>query len=142
MDHDLTPLNHWLDVAMSRLDAASIRAMQREIGKYLKTQTTQHIRQQTSPEGKKWQQRKDPKNRRAMMVKLKKARFLKIKHQAAGLRIGWSGSSGKIAHTHHFGLRQKLQWGVAKYPERPLLGITHADEIAIQNIIIKHLTGE
>ncbi len=68
------------------------------------------------------------------------ARYLKVKADASGVTVGYSGVAARIARVHQFGERDRVAAGMyTDYPARELLGITPADERLIQRIIMDNI---
>ena len=76
-----------------------------------------------------------------MRRRLRTARFLKARADAGGATVGYSGVAARIARTHQYGLRDRVNksGAVATYPQRQLLGITKADRMAIARSVIDSL---
>ncbi|WP_072281630.1 phage virion morphogenesis protein [Rappaport israeli] len=142
LEHNLDELDTWCALQMARLSPVALRRLQRDIGYHLREQNRKRIKAQTGADGQRWAPRKpdtgDGKGK--MYKKLKQNKHLKIRHTTNGLRVGWFNRVGRIARTHHYGLREELKHGVAEYPARPLLGITAADKAGVQEIILRHLS--
>lgn len=140
---DLHQLNSWFDQALKRMSPAAVRKLEREIGDYLIRANRERITAQTAPDGQKWPERKPQTggSNGKMMRRLRQRKHLKMRRSSGGLRVGWFGRVGRIARIHHYGLRDRLQYGIAEYPARELIGITAADVAAVEAIITRHLTG-
>ncbi|HDG1685931.1 TPA: phage virion morphogenesis protein [Kluyvera cryocrescens] len=75
-----------------------------------------------------------------MFVKLRTARFMKVKASSEGAEVGYSGMAARIARIHQYGLREQVGPGAfAKYAPRVLLGISKADEALIRSAVINSL---
>lgn len=87
------------------------------------------------------QTRKDTTKADPMFRRLRTARFLKARADAGGATVGYTGVAARIARTHQYGLRDRVNksGAVATYPQRQLLGITKADRMAIARSIIDSL---
>ncbi len=87
------------------------------------------------------QTRKDTTKADPMFRRLRTARFLKARADASGTTVGYSGVAARIARTHQYGLRDRVNksGAVATYPQRQLLGITKADRMAIARSVIDSL---
>ena len=87
------------------------------------------------------QTRKDTTKADPMFRRLRTARFLKARADAGGATVGYSGVAARIARTHQYGLRDRVNksGAVATYPQRQLLGITKADRMAIARSVIDSL---
>lgn len=87
------------------------------------------------------QTRKDTTKADPMFRRLRTARFLKARADAGGATVGYTGVAARIARTHQYGLRDRVNKSgtVATYPQRQLLGITKADRMAIARSVIDSL---
>ncbi|MFP7610147.1 phage virion morphogenesis protein [Serratia quinivorans] len=87
------------------------------------------------------QTRKDTTKADPMFRRLRTARFLKARADAGGATVGYTGVAARIARTHQYGLRDRVNksGAVATYPRRELLGITKADRMAIARSVIDSL---
>lgn len=131
----------WFDAAITHMTPAQQRKLTREIGQTLRQRNQHRIRAQVGPEGQAWQQRGDAGDGKGQMFKkLRQNKRFKLRQSTGQVRVGWFGRMGQIARTHHYGLRERLQYGLASYPARELLGITPADIDAVREIMMKHLT--
>jgi phage gpG-like protein len=80
-----------------------------------------------------------------MFLRLRLARWLKLKASPEFASIYFQGGAGAIATTHHHGLRDKVSENSTKevdYPARPLLGLSDTDRNEIENIILEHFSKE
>ncbi|MBI6161332.1 phage virion morphogenesis protein [Serratia liquefaciens] len=87
------------------------------------------------------QTRKDTTKTDPMFRRLRTARFLKARADANGATVGYTGVAARIARTHQYGLRDRVNksGAVATYPQRELLGLTKADRMAIARSVIDSL---
>lgn len=87
------------------------------------------------------QTRKDTTKADPMFRRLRTTRFLKTRADAGGATVGYTGVAARIARTHQYGLRDRVNksGAVATYPRRELLGITKADRMAIARSVIDSL---
>ncbi|CAI2488016.1 phage virion morphogenesis protein [Serratia ficaria] len=87
------------------------------------------------------QTRKDTTKGDPMFRRLRTARFLKARADASGATVGYTGVAARIARTHQYGLRDRVNTSgaMATYPQRQLLGITKADRMAIARSVIDSL---
>ncbi|WP_440589205.1 phage virion morphogenesis protein [Klebsiella pneumoniae] len=75
-----------------------------------------------------------------MFARLRTARYMKLRADASGVAVGFSGLAARIARVHQLGLRDQVGPNVeTEYPVRELLGFTRADEKAIQEAVIASL---
>lgn len=82
---------------------------------------------------------KAKRQHKKMMRQMHKAKNLRLRVHQESLILGWSGSAGRVARIHHFGLNEKLKYGLAQYPARELIGLTDSDKKQIRDIVIQHL---
>ncbi|MEB6540296.1 phage virion morphogenesis protein [Serratia plymuthica] len=109
-------------------DRGAVRSFYREdIERYLEINFTQT--------------RKDTTKADPMFRRLRTARFLKARADASGATVGYTGVAARIARTHQYGLRDRVNksGAVATYPQRELLGLTKADRMAIARSVIDSL---
>lgn len=146
LEHNLDQLDAWLTHTLERLTpAAQKKKLLRKVGLDLRRTTARRIAAQQSPEGDAWPARKpqprkkNHRPRQKMMQKLRHTRHLRLRVEQDSLRLGWTGSAGRLARIHHYGLRQKLAYGVAQYPARELIGLAAGDEQLVRDSILKHL---
>lgn len=87
------------------------------------------------------QTRKDTTKADPMFRRLRTARFLKARADAGGATVGFTGVAARIARTHQYGLRDRVNksGAMASYPRREVLGITKADRMAIARSVIESL---
>ncbi|MBN5434812.1 phage virion morphogenesis protein [Serratia marcescens] len=87
------------------------------------------------------QTRKDTTKADPMFRRLRAARFLKARADAGGATVGFTGVAARIARTHQYGLRDRVNksGAMASYPRREVLGITKADRMAIARSVIDSL---
>lgn len=87
------------------------------------------------------QTRKDTTKADPMFRRLRTARFLKARADAGGATVGFTGVAARIARTHQYGLRDRVNksGAMASYPRREVLGITKADRMAIARSVINSL---
>ncbi|MBG6242222.1 MAG: phage virion morphogenesis protein [Candidatus Symbiopectobacterium sp. Dall1.0] len=75
-----------------------------------------------------------------MFQRLRGYRFLKMRADSNGVRVGFDGVAARIARVHQFGQRDQIGPGTfAKYPVRELLGFTTGDEQMITEQVINSL---
>ncbi|MFZ1873250.1 MAG: phage virion morphogenesis protein [Chania sp.] len=87
------------------------------------------------------QTRKDMTRTDPMFRRLRTTQFLKARADASGAEMGYSGVAARIARTHQYGLRARVNksGAMATYPQRELLGLTKADRMAIARQVIDSL---
>ena len=146
LEHNMGDLESWVALTIARLQPAEQRKLLRKVDQDLRRVNRQRMAAQTDPDGRAWEPRKEyGRTRRGrpkqMMRKLRQATRLRVEISDSLIRIGWRGHDSYLASVHHFGLTQRLQFGLAHYPERSLLGITEGDAAMIQESLLRHLQG-
>lgn len=130
-------LSHLLE----RISPAAQQRLKNKIAQKLKTANKKRMTAQTSPDGDKWEKRSKTSNGKGRMMKHLKNQ-LSVRDEGETLKIGFFGSSGRLASTHHFGLAEELRSGFAIYPVRELIGITDEDEAMIEELVTEMIHGE
>lgn len=146
---DLTALENWLDPLIQRLASSEKNKLFKSLGQQLRKRQADRIRKQQNPDGTPFTPRKNRiqknnqvKARKAMFLKLRQARHLKIKTNAEGVAVGYQGRAAKIAKIHQGGFLAKVapSGPLFQYPARKLLGFSQADKDGLLNQIENHLT--
>lgn len=151
----LSRLAHWAAPLLAGLSAPRRRAAMVQVATYLRRSQAQRIGAQLNPDGTPYEPRKPQRLRkkkgairRKMFEKLRTAKHLRksATAESATITITIGGRSARIARVHQLGLRDKVDWRKAKsptvqYPRRELLGITPADEDAMTDILLHHITA-
>lgn len=137
--HNLDGLDAWIAATLAALSPAAQVKLLRKVGQDLRRANVRRMTAQQTPDGASWASRKNPARRGKMMQKLRTGRHLRLTVSRGELRLGWAGRDGRLARIHHYGLRDRLQYGMAQYPARELIGISAADEALIRDSIIRHL---
>ncbi|CAM3041568.1 phage virion morphogenesis protein [Dichelobacter nodosus] len=143
LEHNLNNLDQWLNLMMRRLTNQERLKLNRKIGQELRKINTKRIQSQKNPDGINFSERKNTgTNRVKMFKKLRQTSRFKIRNRFNEVSIGWSSKDGYIARIHHYGLRQRLQYGLAQYPKRELIGLTDEDKAIVRDLLIDHFTSE
>lgn len=130
-----------LSFLLERVSPANRQKLINKIGRSLKQANQKRMTAQTSPDGQRWQARSKSSNGKGKMMKKLKSQ-LSIKNSGDELKLGFFGSGGRLANTHHFGLSEQLKSGFATYPVRELIGITDEDENTINELVEQMINGE
>ncbi|WCH27886.1 phage virion morphogenesis protein [Aeromonas salmonicida] len=81
------------------------------------------------------------KIKRKMFSRLIKSKWLKAKGYSDRAEVSFASTAEKVAHIHHYGLKDKGSKGQdIQYPERPLLGMDAKDVDKIEDLLLTHLT--
>lgn len=151
MSADLSALATWLGPLLAGLSAPRQRAAMVEVSTYLRRSQAERIGAQLNPDGTAYEPRKPRLRkkkgaiRRKMFEKLRTAKYLRKAATATTATITIGGRTARIARVHQYGLRDKVDWRrpaspEVRYPRRELLGFTAADEAAITDIVLRHIT--
>lgn len=86
------------------------------------------------------QTKKDTTKADPMFRRLRAAKWLRTKADAAGATVGFSGVAARIARAHQFGLKDKVGGNASvTYPRRVLLGLSEADRRIIAEKMIESM---
>lgn len=81
------------------------------------------------------------KIKRKMFSRLIKSKWLKAKGYSDRAEVYFASTAEKVAHIHHYGLKDKGSKGQdIQYPERPLLGMDAKDIDKVEDLLLTHLT--
>ena len=154
MSQDLSNLANWAAPLLRGLSVDRRRAAMVQVSTFLRRSQAARIGAQRNADGSPYEPRKartrlrDKKGaiRRKMFEKLRTAKYMRKAATANSATITIGGRSARIARVHQYGLRDKVDWRLPKspqvqYPRRELLGLTSADEQAITDILLHHITA-
>lgn len=148
----LEALEHWAEPLLQRLKPGERRALAKRIGVELRKSQQQRIAAQQNPDGSAYAPRKanakglrDKRGairRGAMFTKLRQARFLTVKADAAQISVGFLGRVARIARVHQEGLSDFVspKGPRVRYERRELLGFTARDRDLIRDLLLEHLS--
>ncbi|MCW8965190.1 MAG: phage virion morphogenesis protein, partial [Candidatus Pacearchaeota archaeon] len=107
---DLTALENWLGPLIQSLARSEKNKLFKRLGQAIRKRQADRIRKQQNPDGTPYAPRKNRiqknnqvKAKKAMFLKLRQARHLKIKTDAEGVAVGYQGKAAKIANIHQGG---------------------------------------
>ncbi|KLV38646.1 phage virion morphogenesis protein [Aeromonas caviae] len=81
------------------------------------------------------------KIKRKMFSRLIKSKWLKAKGYNDRAEVYFASTAEKVAHIHHYGLKDKGSKGQdIQYPERPLLGMDAKDIDKVEDLLLAQLT--
>lgn len=82
--------------------------------------------------------------RGGMFTKLRSASLLSAGADAGSAWVEFVGRAQRIAQVHHYGLKDRVAQGGPEYdyPQRPLLGLSQADEEALMTRLLEHLSRD
>ncbi len=144
---DLTRLENWVEPLLQQITPAARKRLAKKSGTALRQSQQQRIKSQQNPDGTRFaprrtQQKKGSIKRKAMFIKLKRAKYFKVKASADKLSVGFFGRVARIANVHQQGLRDKAHKNAQsiRYKKRKLLGFTDRDKDLILDSLLTHLT--
>jgi len=150
----LSRLANWATPLMAALSPERRRAAMVQISTYLRRSQAQRIGAQLNPDGSPYEPRKPREQlrnkkgaiRRKMFEKLRTAQYLRKAATTESATVAIGGRTARIARVHQRGLRDKVDWRKpnspnVQYPKRELLGFTPADEDAVTDILLHHVTA-
>ena len=141
-----------LSALINNLSPQARRQLARNIGVALRKSQQERIARQRNPDGSVFEPRKPQKQfgkkqvrikRKAMFIKLKTARFLKVRSNANEVTVGFNGASAAIANVHQYGLHSHVRKDrdyKIKYAQRELLGFADEDVELIEGLILEQLS--
>lgn len=122
-----------LSFLTERFNPTTVQKLKTEIAKSLKSSNQMRMSAQVSPDRAKWQPRKNTGSSRGrMMAKLKNQMSIR---NAGDVSVGFFGETSRVAKIHHFGLSERLEFGVANYPSRELIGVSDEDKAMIVDMV-------
>lgn len=146
MASDLHTLEDWVEPLLAKLDPAARRQLAATLGRKLRTSQRERIAAQKNADGtpyqaRKFRQKSGRVKRRAMFVKLRQNKHLKVRADSTGVTVGFLGRVARLAEVHQRGLRDKVSpdGPTVKYPQRQLLGFTQGDIELIRDELIDYL---
>jgi len=143
-------LDAWAAALLARLAPGARRQLARTLAMEVRCDQQRRIAAQQNPDGSPYTPRKSRQQtrsgrirRKAMFGKLRRARHLRIRTDATGAEIGFSGRSARIARVHQEGGTDRVspRGPRIRYARRELLGISPALRARIRALLLDHLTG-
>lgn len=149
MTDDVDALSNWIEPLLRSMEPAERRKLMKSVSRDLRKANQERMKQQEGPQGERWEPRK-PKmlrgkkggiRKKAMFTKLRTAKYLKVRTTTDSAGLSFTGISGRIAATHHYGLRAKVDKDgpIYDYPARPLLGTSRKDLEIIADRVLEHI---
>lgn len=144
----MQPLDDWLVGLMLKLSPAERKALNRRVMYELRRSQAQRIAAQQNPDGTPYQPRAGQKNlrgkkgkikRKAMFVKLRTQRHLKVRSDADAIEVGFRGRDAVIATTHQEGGVRVSRGRRFVTPKRGLLGLAGNDMLALERAYLDYL---
>lgn len=148
MDTDLTPLEHWAEPLLARLEPTERRRLLRVVGTTLRHSQSQRIGALKAPDGTPYPIRKRQLRSKSgrvkrlkMFTKLRQFKYLKLFTTANTAAVGFSGKVSRIARAHQEGQMDAVRRGGprTRYEQRVLLGFTPAERDLMRDLLIEHL---
>ncbi|QMR44129.1 phage virion morphogenesis protein [Citrobacter freundii] len=144
---EFKPFDDKLVGLIGALSPASRRRLAADIAKELRRSQQQRIKQQKSPDGTPYQERKrqplrakSGRIKRAMFQKLRTSRYMKATGRNDAAVVEFTSKVQRIAQIHQLGLKDRPNPHAqdVQYPERQLLGFSQNDTQLIDRLIIKY----
>ena len=150
MASNLEALETWAAVLLARLEPGERSKLARSIGQELRRSQQKRVMAQENPDGSKYAPRKHRdlrgkqgriRRKLAMFQKLRTAKYLKVRGEANGLSVGFTGRIARISRVHQYGLKDRAERGApeVRYEQRELLGFTDDDIELIRDHLLSHL---
>lgn len=147
---DLDRLRLSLATMLARVDPVARRRLAMAMGRTLKTANAARIRANVTPEGDAMVPRKRrvarpnplgrpeplaPPKTGKMFRKAATPRWLRVRADAGGAIVGYSGTGARILRVHQDGGREQVgpqpDAPFADYPARPLIGLSAQDRVRL-----------
>ncbi len=148
LESNISELQPWMQAYVDRLSPQSRKQLLRQVGTSLKKENRKRMTDQKNPDGQAWEPRKPQKqhdkkqNNKKLFLRLRQAKRLRHRVMSDRLQVGFVGRTARLARIHHYGLRQQLKYGEAKYPARELIGISASDKKLVADLLINHIGGD
>lgn len=155
-EQGLEQLETFLQQVMQGLSPRERRQAAMKIGQAMRRENLQRIAMNLKPDGTPMEPRRPRKDTRGrlrraaggkMFRKLRAIKGWQLDARADGVELR-PGKGAKVVAEHHFGLRGYVgrsptgERVFARYPARPLLGFSQADEKAVLDAVIKLIDPE
>lgn len=146
--NELAPLDLAVAGLLANLEPAARRDLARRIAQRLRARNIERIAARQNPDGTAYAPRKPTMRdkrgaiRRAMFVKLRTARWLKVGATPDAAVVAFVDQVQRIAQVHHHGLRDRVNrrgGPEVQYPTRRLIGITAADTAEVEDMVLAHM---
>lgn len=147
-DNSIDALANWVEPLLHKMSATERRSLMTEIARDLRRENQARMKEQKSPDGRPWAQRKPRLRERgrirkkAMFTKLRTTKYLRVQTTPESAGLVFKGIAGRIAATHHHGLRDKVDshGPIYQYPARELLGFSASDLELIADKVLSHVS--
>ncbi|MDP2747952.1 phage virion morphogenesis protein [Pseudomonas sp.] len=147
----LDDLGGWLTPLITRLEPTERSKLARDLAQQLRRSQQQRIIAQRNPDGTAYAPRKERtlrgkvgriKRKAKMFTKLRTARYIQARGNAAEATVSFAGRISRIARVHQYGLRDRAEKGApdVQYAQRELLGLSDAEKEFIRDHLLHHLT--
>lgn len=147
----LDDLGGWLTPLITRLEPTERSKLARDLAQQLRRSQQQRIIAQRNPDGTAYAPRKERtlrgkigriKRKAKMFTKLRTARYIQARGNAAEATVSFAGRITRIARVHQFGLRDRAEKGApdVQYAQRELLGLSAEEQEFIRDHLLHHLT--
>lgn len=147
---ELQQLEEWVAPLLQAMGPGERMRLARTIGADLRRSQSQRIHQQKDPDGSPYTPRKKQLRTRAgrikrqrMFLKLRQAKYLKVKASAEEVSVGFVGRVARIARVHQQGEVDAVRPSGprVRYERRVVLGFTAVERERVKDLLIDHLRG-
>lgn len=148
MADSLDQLAAWAGPLLAKLAPAARRAAMREVATVLRQRQAARIKAQQNPDGTPYEARRPRAQlqakagaiRRDMFARMRRPATLRKSSTDDAAVVYIAGGAASTARVHQYGLRDKVDWRMAKspsvrYARRALLGISGADRGKVANVL-------
>lgn len=152
MSDQLDDLSSWLTPLITRLEPTERSQLARTLAQQLRRSQQQRITAQRNPDGSAYAPRAQRdlrgkagriKRKAKMFTKLRTARYIQARGNAAEATVSFAGRITRIARVHQYGLRDRAEKGApdVQYPQRQLLGLSATEQAFIRDQLLAHLAN-
>ncbi len=148
-DNGFSQIEAWADAKLQRLTSPERSKLTRRIAIELRRRQQQRIAQQKNPDGSAYEPRSEAAQRsgrirrRAMFMRAKSARHLRVRGDQSQAEVGFTATSARIMRVHQFGERDQVARGVfVRYPRRELLGFSDDDLRWLHETLMHYFSPE
>lgn len=152
MADSLDQLAAWAGPLLAKLDPPARRAAMREVATLLRQRQAARIKAQQNPDGTPYEARRPRAQLKAKAGAIRRDMFARMRRPATLRKsstndaavVYIAGGAASTARVHQYGLRDKVDWRLAKspavrYARREILGISKDDVEAIESGLAAHI---
>jgi len=140
---------NWLTPLIRQLEPSQRLTLARELGRGLRQRQAQRIKDQITPDGRRFIRRKPQSRSDAkqgpMFAQLRKYKYLKFKARSGEISVGWFSHAAHVARIHHYGLEGTVGDKYSpkvQYHQRELLGLSEEDMEWVLDMSLEHINRQ